>query len=84
MSKIEPFKEGYVIRSSCGTFRVEYAGYTTVGNVIKITNCQKCEILKMSKNKSCKPLLNKLFDIPINVGCLLKRGYVFKKVKGGI
>ena len=35
MSKIEPFKEGYVIRSSCGTFRVEYAGYTTVGNVIK-------------------------------------------------
>lgn len=80
---IEPFEEGYIIRSSCGTFRVEYAGYTNIYG-IQGTNCQKCEILKMSKKQSCRPLLNELFDIPIEVGCLLKKGYVFKKVKGGI
>lgn len=84
MRKVKPFEEGYIIKSSCGTFRVEYVGYTTVGNVITITDCQKCEMLKMSKNQSCKLLLNKLFDIPITTGCLLKQGYVFKKVKGGI
>ena len=84
MGRIGPFEEGYIIKSSCGTFRVEYAGYITVGNVIKITDCQKCAILKMSNNQSCKPLLNKLFDIPIHAGCLLKQGYIFKKVKGGI
>lgn len=84
MSKIEPFEEGYVIKSSCGTFRVEYAGCINVGNEIRITDCQACEILKMSGQQSCRPLLNKLFDIPIDAGCLLKQGYVFKKVKGGI
>lgn len=84
MSKIKPFEEGYIIRSSCGTFRVEYVGYTKVGNAIRVTDCQKCEIRKMSKNKFCRPLLNKLFDIPTSVGCLLKQGYVFKKIEGGM